>query len=579
VSGVNRAESTRSRIAISVPLLAGVFAFIQSYRRWLDPMIDAGRDLYIPEQLRQGVTLYQDVLYFYPPLTPYLLAAITAITGSSLGAYIGIGLVISLLTAAAIWLIVNPLAGSYAASAALLIFFSFSMCGVRGWGNNYFFPYAHAATLSMLFFLWAVVSIQRGRTLLAAVLLIAASWTKIEYAVFSVALLVLMTFGVRWRRATAFRHEPGANHVMKSGSSIAAALQRPALVYFAGMLVVGAIAILFFGVSDLRANVLPPSLLSGASARLFYAKVTGMDDWRTNLLLAAHGAALIAAFVLLLRAWDRLPRLRLLLILAIAVATWLLANDLFFRAWTILQIALLPFAVRRPREPLALLLLVSLCASSRIYLRIVPIWYGFVFITPVVILMAYVFFEWLPERSVYSRKTALAWLPLFFIVGGTGLLAAHRAYSQAYPVLTKRGLYYDASANRANAVAALLRHLDRTGARELVVMPEGLTLNYLSEIPTPLRYHTFTPVEIAGNETPIVAELKTKRPLYVVLQPRNTTEFGYRGFGQDYGHEIMAWLRANCVLEQRSSLILLRCKDEAGTSVRPAIEPGQILTH
>jgi hypothetical protein len=554
VRGVNRAESIRSRIAISVPLLAGVFAFIQSYRRWLDPMIDAGRDLYIPEQLRHGVTLYQDVLYFYPPLTPYLLAAITAITGSSLSAYIGIGLAIALLTAAAIWLIVKPLAGSYAASAALLIFFSFSVCGVRGIGNNYFFPYAHAATLSMLFFLWAVVSIQRERMQLAALLLVAASWTKIEYAVFSVALLA---FGVRWRRATAFPHEPRAMSVTKSGSSIAAALQMPALVYLAGMLAIGGLAILLFGADDLRANVLPPSLLSGASARLFYAKVTGMYDWRGNLLLAARGAALIGAFVLLLRAWDRLPRLRLLLMLALAAATWLLANDLFFRAWTILQIALLPFALRRPREPLALLLLVSLCASSRIYLQIVPIWYGFVFITPVVILMVYVFFEWLPERNVYSRKTALAWLPLFLVVGGTGLLAAHRAYSQAYPVLTKRGLYYDTSANRARAVRALLRHLERVGASELVAMPEGLTLNYLSGVRTPLRYHTFTPVEIADDEAPILEELKAKQPRYVVLQPRGVTEFGYRGFGEDYGHEIVVWLHANYVVEQRFGAILL----------------------
>ena len=44
---------------IALLLIVAAVAFIQSYQRWLDPIIDTGRDLYIPEQLvhgRLGVT-------------------------------------------------------------------------------------------------------------------------------------------------------------------------------------------------------------------------------------------------------------------------------------------------------------------------------------------------------------------------------------------------------------------------------------------------------------------------------------------------------------------------------------------
>ena len=58
---------------------AAAIALAQSWDRWLDPIIDAGRDLYIPEQLRHGARLYADIRYNYPPLAPYLLAAITAL--------------------------------------------------------------------------------------------------------------------------------------------------------------------------------------------------------------------------------------------------------------------------------------------------------------------------------------------------------------------------------------------------------------------------------------------------------------------------------------------------------------------
>ena len=576
MSGVNREESIRNRFAISVvlaALVAGIFAFAQSYRRWLDPFVDAGRDLYIPEQLSLGTTLYRDILYFYPPLTPYLLAAITALTGSSLNSYIAIGLVIALLTAAAIWSIVKPLAGSIAAGCALLIFFAFSMAGIGGWGCNYFFPYAHAATLAMLFFLGAVAFLTRGRWVLAMLLLVAASWTKIEFAAFSVVILAVQMFGAQAFTLSSRASSEGPGRV--GGSRLALRTARPprslatlgmtaAGLFVLLNLVVLAIAIASFGLEPLRANVLPPSLLGGASARAFYAQVTGTAAWRQNLILAARGAALLAAFVALLYAWDRRPRFRFAIVVAVAVVAFALANDTFFRAWTILQVVLIPFALRKPREPLTLLLVASLCASSRIALNIAPSWYGFVFITPVVVLMVYVFFEWLPQRGVYARTTAVAWLLPFALVATSGLLAARAAYARAEPVSTKRGTYEDTNGGRAQAVTALLQHLERAGARDLAVMPEGLAINYLSRLRTPLRHQTFTPVEIAGEEASIVAELEARPPQYVALVPRDVREFGYRGFGIDYGREIVVWLKTHYTVEARfGPIVLLRYRQPA----------------
>lgn len=119
----------------------------------LDPIIDTGRDLYIPEQIRSGVKLYRDILYYYPPLAPYLLALITAVTGSSLAAYTWIGAAIALLTMAALFAMVRVVASPAAANAAALLFAGCSVYSISGRTSNYLFPYAHAATLAMLFFL------------------------------------------------------------------------------------------------------------------------------------------------------------------------------------------------------------------------------------------------------------------------------------------------------------------------------------------------------------------------------------------------------------------------------------------
>ncbi|MGZ8829840.1 MAG: hypothetical protein ACXW2Q_05630, partial [Thermoanaerobaculia bacterium] len=194
-------------------LAVAAFMLFRANGRALDPIIDTGRDLYIPEQIREGVKLYRDILYYYPPLTPYLLALITAVTGSSLAAYTGIGAAIALATAAAIYAICRVVASPAAAGSAALLFVGCSIYSISGRTSNYLFPYAHAATLAMLFLLagaafllaWAYAG-RRARWLAPALLfLLAASWTKLEYVVFAGLLLIVVAvvhrMSIRWLAA------------------------------------------------------------------------------------------------------------------------------------------------------------------------------------------------------------------------------------------------------------------------------------------------------------------------------------------------------------------------------------------
>jgi len=109
---VSSRTATFALLALLI-VIAGL-AFVQSYQRWLDPIIDTGRDLYIPEQLLHGATLYRDIRYQYPPLAPYLLAVITSVIGHSLASYTAIGLFQSLAIAIALWVVGRRTAGPIA---------------------------------------------------------------------------------------------------------------------------------------------------------------------------------------------------------------------------------------------------------------------------------------------------------------------------------------------------------------------------------------------------------------------------------------------------------------------------------
>src|SRR6185436_19193189 len=100
VSNQGTGDRGRGTGAVLVVAVA-IVALLQSWQRWLEPIIDTGRDLYIPEQLARGAKLYRDLRYQYPPLAPYLLALMP---DRSLAAYTILGILQSAVVAACLWL-------------------------------------------------------------------------------------------------------------------------------------------------------------------------------------------------------------------------------------------------------------------------------------------------------------------------------------------------------------------------------------------------------------------------------------------------------------------------------------------
>ena len=77
------------------------------------------------------------------------------------------------------------------------------------------------------------------------------------------------------------------------------------------------------------------------------------------------------------------------------------------------------------------------------------------------------------------------------------------------------------------------------------VLPEGVSLNFLSGHPSSVRYVNFSPFEFAAfGERGILLEFQTHSPDYIVLADRDMTEFGVEHFGvEGYGAEILRWIR------------------------------------
>jgi hypothetical protein len=82
--------------AFHLAILAAVSAWqlVVSWRRWPDPVVDFGRELYIPWRLAEGAVLYRDVDDFYGPLSQYFNAALFRIFGPGLMVLVTANLVV-----------------------------------------------------------------------------------------------------------------------------------------------------------------------------------------------------------------------------------------------------------------------------------------------------------------------------------------------------------------------------------------------------------------------------------------------------------------------------------------------------
>jgi len=516
VSGRRAAGGGREVALIALLLAIATLAFFQSYQRWLDPIIDAGRDLYIPEQLTHGARLYRDIRYQYPPLAPYLLAGITSVIGHSLPSYTAIGLLQSILIAGALWMIGRRTAGMLGGFTAPLFFIALSFCGASTWGANFLFPYSYGATIGMALLVVSLALFLYERPSLALVVLFAASWCKVEYAVAGVVVIVILAAG---RRIT-------IRHVVS---------------FVAAEVIAIAAALLYF--PHLRENVFAEALTRGASARRFFSSVSGMADWRENLGTAVLASAGIAAIVWLLRSVR--PQIAIPLVIVVSV---FLGSHAFFRAWAILQLVALVQGFRERNPTLLTLSAFSIASTMRIPLSVSPAWYGFALIVPVYALIAYVLFEYLP-----LREKAIWWIPLIAFLCGRDLAEQRVRYAlKSFAIESPRGSFYDVNPDRARVLNEFIGQIH---GGTLAVLPEGITLNYLTRTRTTLSFHTFTPVETADRrvEDSIISEFAARPPDHVAIVSRDVGEYGYRGFGVDYDQRLFAYLREKYSLERRWS--------------------------
>jgi len=564
---------------MNVTVLAGLaiyFGYV-SWLKWPDPLIDFGRELYLPWRITQGAVLFKDEAHLYGPLSPYLNSLFFRVGGIGLMTLVKANALIYSAILGLIYYLVRVGWGRWAAIVSGAFFigvFSFShLVGIDNY--NFLTPYSHEMTHGTLLVLCLVLVLRQAvrglgavHVMLAGLLAGLSLLLKPEIILAASAAVAGAIFLVARRD---FRKRPWQRWVRAAGIFVAGG--------FTPMILA---ALLFwlsgsFSASDaLRyADYAWLAVLQGAreSASLFsdpfQQSALGFDHpwqnlgieilWGGVAVVFSGGLAWGTAFFSRTAKAQKVVVLVLLLLAGVAATRvpWMnigyaLPGIMLFGA--AIEIARMRAtaasedsddgaAVRVLLWMAAAAMLARMALSPRIY------HYGFVQAALAGIVSVAILMSSIPQflrvdgiaRKCYQALLTL--LVAFVIVA----VASNSMQLYSYHTLSigegpDQFFGFDENASPTGLLVEQARQYLDKDAREnnvhsLLVMPEGVMLNYLTHLPNSIPYYFFAPFVLAsGRADEILHRLNAAPPDRIVVISRDMREFGVGRFGDSPEH-------------------------------------------
>lgn len=551
-----------------------------SWLKWPDPLIDYGRELYLPWRLANGAVLYRDAEDSYGPLSQYLDAALFRVFGPGLHVLVAADLLVFLAILASVYVLIRRAWGYPAALAAAAVFvavFGFSQFSIGNY--NYATPYSHEATHGLLACL--------------ALLFVASRWVR--DATVSGSFLAGALLGLTAVLKLEFVLAAGA--LTASMVAVRALRGRPVAWPLAGAWAAGVLAPtgLFWGYFSL--HVPAGEALSYAcrvwtnvfgSRGQFTAGLErsfiGFD--RPWLHLAQHleWTAGALALVAAVAGWGLVAgRIRPRAGKALAWAALLGACgglawggvDWFEIGRCLLGLTLVYACVcgagvaraardrsdaeQEARRLFFAVLAAALMARMVLYGRVYH--YGFYQAALAALLVVAVLVGELPKRLRLDRHARVLLAAAYLLLVGIGVrsITAHsRALLALKTLQVGKGVdsfyafqpEFEPTGEFVKVVSERLA--GSPPGSTLLVLPEGVMVNYLARLPSPVRpFYFFSATTSGGQEDEIVRALDSHPPDIVAFISRDLREYGVMRYGESRGEgqQILEWVGAHYRLD------------------------------
>jgi hypothetical protein len=563
--------------------LTGIGMAWISWQKTCDPIIDFGRELYIPWALSQGKVLYQDInMFFYGPLPYYLNALLFKIFGIHLNVIIGFNLVLIAVIACLIHSVMKAVSNAVCAFVSVISFitlFAFPRY-FPILNDNFVTPYSHAAThgmaLSFLAFFLVSHYVRTGRMVYACFCWLVIGLVLLTKVEIFAGIFFSMLFTWGW---ILHAEKPKARIIM-------ARLLAWALLVVLPLFLFAAFLTPYSTFPGAIRGILNPYILifhGGHSFSNLLTNMMGMDQPLANtrsmlfwLFIYTLAALIITAVNHLLHTFTKKGRSRVIsTAIAVLISAPLISIttggrapylDYFlplplvvglFALYMILELGKTkPYSIEWKRALLSMSLSVfSLILLTRIFFNAKIIHYGFFLALPGFLVLLSLCLHRLPalmKRTTGDARIGL--IPVMILIGCVLWSYCGRSFALYrivdYPIKSNGEVINSFDPKYGNSGQVVQEAVDKIRAvvaqdETLTAFPEGLMFNYLARRQSASAYTAFLPTFFSVFGGAILSSLQEKPPDFVLLVERSTIEHGHAYFGVDYATEVLRWIKEN----------------------------------
>lgn len=479
---------------------------------------DVGREVYYPERILEGKVLYKDLFNIYGPFAYQWNALLYAIFGKNLLTLYLSGAVCSFAIVSAVFLIAKKFFNEQLSFTLGCLTIVTGVCAHHLF--NFTFPYSQAMLFGTVGFLYSLLFLLKFNESkdskyiylsgLLAGFCVANKYDFIIYAVFlflavcftknkryilnfitSFALIPLISFGILFLQGLRIEN------ILENANILSAMAKTDTLKYFYSMQGV------FFNKQMLSlwpisaAKTL--SLLGGIMVGIHLLDKNKIVGWIVTSFFA---------------------------ILTIVITS---PSNYVFVLPLLLIISLFSFKKFKENSSLLILILAVLSVSVKSFLSLTPLNYGnYCFVISVIAFLALLL-------SYFDKKYQKA--AVIFVAATAICFAGMFTYSRIYlntKISTPRGVIYT-SKDEGNAALELLGYIKYNKVNDVVIYPEGLLINFLSDTNSDDWYNSLIPLyeEVFGDER-FIDYFAQKRPEYFVLNNLNMKDYYYETICVNY---------------------------------------------
>ena len=591
--------------------IAGLFMLIWSWGTWPDPLVDFGVQLYVPWQLVTGHVLYRDITYYNGPLSEYFNAAAFSIFGVGLNTLVWVNLVILVFTIILAYRLTVRASGRLSATMTGLTFVLVSAFGqvVRLGNYNWVTPYHHELTHGAVLAILAIACLDRYRrtgknldhpfneaqkgekTTIFSPPDSASGRRGVLNSSSAYAFGWLAVSGVCVGAAFLTKAEPSLAAIAAVGAQLLShwwidraspkrVLVESSIIVMATLavpLIAWALLAIAMPAREALLGVLgswPWALDRRITSLHFYREVAGLNDVHDNLLIMAKWSAIYAALMGIgvgLGLACRSSRHRTAVIggsfaiCTVNILAWRLSSSTVSGMLTPLPICLAGAAlvtakdVWQRRTAIASLrfALVVFAAAlvGKMGLATFAYHYGFVLAWPATAVLVCAVTRdipaWVDRHGGAGQVVRSVGLSAWLIGVGAILFSDHHNFEKKKSILfpgTPDEFRGDGNGVQVQIACEKIDHLiPKSGT--VMVLPQGLMINYLTRRASPSRYENFMPPEVlAVGEQTILDDVKKHPPDVIVLNPAVMRDGFFTLDDRDaYGAETYRWVLENYV--------------------------------